>query len=112
MQLVKVSSDMTALLFFINAAAIVGNDVFFGVKSSLPLASVVVGLLFLAAGVIIWSIGSSTSKLATWITPDGLATYKRLSRSLTGIFTVCGLIMLFVSYALASRIIQGFSIFG
>lgn len=112
MQLVKVSSAVTALLSCINGAIIVGNDVFFGVKSSQPLVSIIVSLLFVASGVVIWLVGGSTGKLSGWVVPEGLATYKLLSRYLTSIFMVCGLIMLSGIYGLVDRIGQGFSIFG
>ncbi|OAT16766.1 hypothetical protein M977_04516 [Buttiauxella gaviniae ATCC 51604] len=112
MQLVKVSSAVSALLSCVNAAIILWEDVFFGVKSSQPIVSIIVSLLFVVSGMVIWLVGSNAGKLAAWVSPEGLTTYKQLSGSLTVIFVLCGLIMLSVIYGLATRIGQGFSIFG
>lgn len=112
MRLVKVFSSLNALLFFICSAIIFGNDVLFGYKSSLPVVSTIVSILFLVIGLVIWGIGHSAGQLSLWVKPEGVSAYKALSRYLTGALTVCGLIALLAVYGLIERIMQGTPIFG
>lgn len=109
---IKFIFTSSTVLSTLNAAIVIGNDVLFGIKTSLPIVSNVAGLLFLLTGLLIWQIGSNLSRLRPWLTPEGITPYKRLSFHLGIAMTAYGLLMLAVMYGLYERIGQGHSIFG
>lgn len=109
---VKLLSTLSAFLSALNGTIIIGNDVLIGIKTSLPVTSSIIGMLFLFIGFLLWQTGSSLSRLQSWLMPEGVVPYKRLSLCLCVATSTYGLLMLGVMYGLCERIAQGYSIFG
>ncbi|KQN57028.1 hypothetical protein ASE99_23460 [Serratia sp. Leaf51] len=112
MHLIKLISTLSTVFSVLNGAIVIGNDVLFGIRTSLPVISSVAGMLFLLNGFLIWQMGSSLSRLRSWLMREGIIVYKRLSLCLSVAMTTYGLLMLAVMYGLLERIAQGYSIFG
>ena len=112
MRVLSLLSQISALLFVSTGLVIAGNDVLMGIRSTVPVVSMVVSLLFLFAGVFVYALGKSGADLMSCIEVKGIPQYRRHSMLLSILFSftaTCGAAIL---YGVITRIEQGFSIFG
>ncbi|EPJ3205324.1 hypothetical protein LL364_001521 [Citrobacter freundii] len=112
MRSLSLLSQVSALLFVSTGLVIAGNDVFVGIKSSVPAVSIIVSLLFLLAGVFLFFLGKSGVDLLSCIEVNGTARYRRHLMLLSILFSMTTIFGTAILYGVISRIEQGFSIFG
>lgn len=112
MRALSLLSQISALLFVSTGLVIAGNDVFMGIRSSVPAVSVVVSLLFLLAGAFVYALGKSGADLLICIEVKGITRYRRHSMLLSILFSITAICGAAILYGVITRIEQGFSIFG
>lgn len=100
-----------ALSTALNGLVIAANDLLLGIKSSVPIVSLVVALLFVFSGLFIGWLGILLRRIGSEV-PAGSRAYRTLSRLMALAFVVVALVMLSVLYALYDRIAHGAAIFG
>ncbi len=109
---VKLISSLSAVLSALNALIIIGNDVLIGIKTLMPVVSIIAGMVFLLISLLIWQMGTCLNLLRSRLMPEGVTPYQRLSLYLCISMIAYGFLMLGVMYGLCERIEQGYSIFG
>ncbi|MDA8491009.1 MULTISPECIES: hypothetical protein [Enterobacteriaceae] len=107
----KYFSRAAALAAVLNGLVIAGNDLMFGIRSSLPMISGVIAFIFLVFGLFVWRLGERFHEFGLEI-PSGSATYRALARLMAVAFGAVALVMACVLYGLWERILQGAAIFG
>lgn len=112
MRALSLFSQISAFLFVSTGLAIAGNDVFMGIKSSVPMVSMVVSLLFLLAGALVYALGKSGADLISCIDIKGIPQYRRHFMLLSILFSITAMCGTAILYGVITRIEQGFSIFG
>lgn len=104
-------STAAALAAILNGLIIAGNDLAIGIKSSVPIVSGVIALIFVAFGLFVWEVGVQLRRVGNEVLV-GSPAYRALSRLMVLAFGVIALVMLSAMYALYDRISHGVSIFG
>lgn len=112
MRFLNFVSLASALIFTLTGVIIASNDLLVGNKTSLPVVSAIVSIIFIAAGALVLTLGRSAVELSCEVSPKGMGAYKRLRQLLSILFSVFSLFGMVMLYGVITRIQQGFTIFG
>lgn len=116
MALARIIFILSAALAWLNGAIIISGDLFIGVRTAIPVVSLIVGLLFGVVGLFIYLIGIYLHRVWIYLCdkqPSHVPNaFRRLSTCLVLMAVIHGFMMMVSLSALFNRISEGYSIFG